>query len=107
MSALGQDLRDAFRHLRSRPGFTTVVVLTLSMGIRLHLVRARGDMPRFELAWPTVKELQADRSFFSSVAGYNRAPSVWKNGGERSQLPSLRVTASFFDVLGVRPQLGR
>ena len=132
MSALGQDLRDAFRHLRSRPGFTTVVVLTLSMGIGLnaavftavdaallrslpyaeperlvHVFQDRGDMPRFELAWPTVKELQADRSFFSSVAGYNRAPSVWKNGGERSQLPSLRVTASFFDVLGVRPQLGR
>jgi putative ABC transport system permease protein len=132
MSALGQDLRDAVRHLRSRPGFTTVVVLTLSMGIGLnasvftavdaallrslpyaepdrlvHVFQDRGDIPRFELAWPTVKELQADRSFFSSVAGYNRAPSVWKNGGERAQLASLRVTASFFDVLGVRPQLGR
>ena len=132
MSALGQDLRDAFRHLRSRPGFTTVVVLTLSMGIGLnaavftavdaallrnlpyaepdrlvHLFQNRGDMPRFELAWPTVKELQADHSVFSSVAGYNRSRTVWRNGSERSQLAALRVTASFFDVLGVRPQLGR
>jgi len=132
MSALGQDLRDAFRHLRSRPGFTTVVVLTLSMGIGLnaavftavdaallrslpyaepdrlvHVFQDRGDMPRFELAWPTVRELQADKSVFASVAGYNRNPAVWSNGGERSQLLALRVTASFFDVLGVRPQLGR
>ena len=132
MSALGQDLRDAFRHLRSRPGFATVIVLTLSMGIGLnaavftavdaallrslpyaeperlvHVFQTRGDQPRFELAWPTVRELQADRSVFTSVAGYNRSPAVWQNGGERSQLPALRVTASFFDVLGVRPQLGR
>ena len=132
MSALVQDLRDAFRHLRSRPGFTTVVVLTLSMGIGLnaavftavdaallrslpyaeperlvHVFQDRGDMPRFELAWPTVRELQADRSVFASVAGYSRGSTVLTNGGERSQVLALRVSASFFDVLGVRPQLGR
>ena len=132
MNALAQDLRDAFRHLRSRPGFTSVVVLTLSLGIGLnaavftavdaallrslpyaeperlvHVFQNRGDADRKPLAWPTVKELQADHSIFSSVAGYNRTPAVWTNGGERSQFTALRVTASFFDVLGVRPQLGR
>ncbi|HVP60995.1 MAG TPA: ABC transporter permease [Myxococcaceae bacterium] len=134
MTVLLQDLRDAFRHLRTRPGFTAVVVLTLSMGIGLnaavftavdaallrslpyaeperlvHLFQTNGnqDIARFELAWPTVRELQADHSLFTGVAGYNRFPATWQNGSERSQLKALRVTASFFDVLGVRPQLGR
>ena len=134
VSAFLGDLRDALRHLRTRPGFGAVVVLTLSMGIGLNaavftavdaallrslpyaeperLVDVRQahdnhDMPYFELAWPTVRELQADPSIFASVAGYNRTPVSWNDGTERSQLAALRVTANFFDVLGVRPQLGR
>src|SRR5262249_28813903 len=73
----------------------------------VHVFQSRGDVPDKPLAWPTVKELQADHSVFSSVAGYNGIPAVWTNGGERSQFTALRVTASFFDVLGARPQLGR
>jgi len=79
MSALAQDLQHAFRHLRSRPGFTSGVVLTLSMGIGLNaavftavdaallrslpyaeperlvdVFQTRGDMLRKPLAWLTV-----------------------------------------------------
>jgi len=134
MTALLQDLRDAVRHLRSRPGFATVVVLTLSMGIGLNAavftavdaallrslpyaepdrlvhvwqVHDSHDQPRFELAWQTLRELQADPSIFGAVAGYSRSPVIWDDGGERTQLPALQVSANFFDVLGVRPQLGR
>ncbi len=134
MSALAQDLRDAVRHLRSRPGFAAVVVLTLSMGIGLNAavftavdaallrslpyaepdrlvhvwqVHDSHDQPYFELAWPTLRELQADPSIFAAVGGYNGSPVTWHDGAERSQLPALQVTANFFDVLGVRPQLGR
>jgi putative ABC transport system permease protein len=134
MSLLLQDLRDAARHLRTRPGFAAVVVLTLSMGIGLnaavftavdaallrtlpyaeperlvHLYSTHDsrDMPRFELAWPTLRELQQDQSLFAAVGGYNGSPVVWNDGSERFRLPALQVTANFFDVLGVRPQLGR
>ncbi len=134
MTALLQDLRDAVRHLRSRPGFATVVVLTLSMGIGLNAavftavdaallrslpyaeadrlvhvwqVHDSHDQPRFELAWPTMRELQADGSIFAAVGGYTPTPVIWDDGAERTQLPALQVSANFFDVLGVRPQLGR
>ena len=134
MGTFLQDLRDAGRHLRTRPGFATVVVLTLSMGIGLNaavftavdaaLLRTlpyaepdrlvhlwstheNHDMPRFELAWPTLRELQEDHSLFAAVGGYNGSPVTWNDGTERSRLPALQVTANFFDVLGVRPQLGR
>lgn len=134
MSVLLQDLRDAFRHVRTRPGFATVVVLTLSMGIGLNaavftavdaaLLRSlpyaepdrlvhlwsthdSKDMPRFELAWPTLRELQQDKTLLASVGGYNGSPVIWNDGAERSRLPALQVSANFFDVLGVRPQLGR
>ena len=134
MSALLQDLRNALRHLRSRPGFAAVVVLTLSMGIGLNaavftavdaallrslpyaepdrLVQVRQvseshDRPGFELAWPTFRDLQDDTSLLAAVGGYFRSAVTWQDGSERSQLLALQVTANFFDVLGVRPQLGR
>ena len=134
MGTFLQDLRDAGRHLRTRPGFAAVVVLTLSMGIGLNaavftavdaaLLRTlpyaepgrlvhlwstheSHDQPRFELSWPTLRELQEDQGQFAAVGGYNGSAVIWNDGAERSRLPALRVTANFFDVLGVRPQLGR
>jgi predicted permease len=134
MTALPQDLRDALRHLRTRPGFAAVVVLTLSMGIGLNaavftavdaallrslpyaepdrLVQLRQvtetrDQPGFEVSWPTFRDIQQDPSLFAAMAGYFRSAVTWHNGSERAQLPALQVTANFFDVLGVRPQLGR
>ncbi len=35
MTTLLEDLRDSFRHLRTRPGFPAIVVLTLSLGMGL------------------------------------------------------------------------
>src|SRR5262249_6359092 len=134
MDAFLQDLRYALRTLRGRPAFAAVVVLTLSVGIGLnaavftavdaallrslpyaeperlvHLWQSHPpvDHGRFEAAWPTFREWQEDRSVFSGVAGYSRGTASWDNRGELEQLRLLRVSANFFQVLGVRPALGR
>ncbi|RPH66108.1 MAG: ABC transporter permease [Myxococcaceae bacterium] len=133
MSALLQDLRYAWRSLGHRPAFAAVAILTLALGIGLNaavftvvdaaLVRSvpyaeperlvhlwqvqdNAERRRFPFAWQTVRELQAS-DLFASVAGYWVAPVAWTGRADPEELPALHVTASFFDVLGVRPALGR
>ena len=134
MSTLLQDLRYGLRNLRNRPGFALVAVLTLSLGIGLdaavftvvdaallrnvpyaeperlvHLwqVQDNAERRRFPFAWQTLRELQASPDLFASVAGYSPAPIAWTGRAEPEELPALLVSANFFDVLGVRPALGR
>jgi putative ABC transport system permease protein len=133
MGTLLQDLRYALRSLRHRPGFAGVAILTLALGIGLnaavftvvdaalvrsvpyaepeqlvHLWQVQDDAERrpFPFAWQTLRELQAS-DLFASVAGYSVAPVAWTGRPEPEELSALLVTANFFDVLGVRPALGR
>ncbi len=134
MSTLLHDLRYGLRSLRNRPGFAAVAILTLSLGIGLnsavftvvdaallrnvpyaeperlvHLWQVQDDAERrrFPFAWQTLRELQASADLFASVAGYSTAPIAWTGRAEPEELPALLVSANFFDVLGVRPALGR
>ena len=134
MDTLLQDLRYGLRNLRHRPGFALVAILTLSLGIGLnaavftvvdaallrnvpyaeperlvHLwqVQDNAERERFPFAWQTLRELQASPDLFASVAGYSTAPIAWTGRPEPEELPALLVSANFFDVLGVRPALGR
>ena len=133
MNVLLQDLRYGVRSLGHHPGFALVAIVTLALGIGLnaavftvvdaalvrsvpyaeperlvHLWQVQDDAERrhFPFAWQTLRELQAS-GLFASVAGYSVAPVAWTGRAEPEELPALQVTASFLDVLGVRPALGR
>ena len=134
MSVLLQDLRYGLRMLGKNPGFTVVAVLTLVLGIGantaifsvLNAVLLRplpyprsNQIVQVNLAWKggglndwlTAPEFEFYRdhaSAFDSVAGFRGNGEVAiKEGNTTEWIRSLRITDGFFQVLGVRPQVGR
>jgi putative ABC transport system permease protein len=138
LETLLQDLRYGLRQLRRNPGFTTVAVLTLALGIGANtaifsvvntiLLRPLPLADSQQLVWiappPTkcglscetysadaYEEFRAQNHSFQDVAGYFAFSSQdnYKLTGRGEPLPAtgILVTWNFFQVLGVRPSLGR
>ena len=132
MGTLLQDLRYGLRSLGHRPGFALVAILTLSMGIGLNaavftavdaaLLRSLpyAEPERLVHVWQIQDD--ADGGLSSSPGrpcGSSRPPSSSPPSPATrrphrldlapaaSSSQALLVSASFFDVLGVRPALGR
>jgi predicted permease len=129
--ALLDDLRYAARTLTKTPGFTLTAVLTLALGIGANtaifsvanalLLRPLPYQDGDELAIVTnargpnrrpFSYLRAEflREHCRSISGL--APFMSDNfnmtgHGEPEQLSAVRVGSNFFEVLGVRPALGR
>ncbi|MGH7563581.1 MAG: ABC transporter permease [Gemmatimonadota bacterium] len=137
MDTLLQDLRYAFRQMLKNPGFAAAVVFTLVLGIganstifsvvsallfrplpveeperivRLHAaVRNPEDGSTDYRSWsyPDFVEYAARADIFAGLAAHERRNFHLDYDNEVVQTPGLAVTGSYFDVLGVRPLLGR
>jgi putative ABC transport system permease protein len=134
MDSLLNDLRHALRSLRSKPGFTAIAVATLALGIggstaifgltsavllakpplrdpdRLVTIwenASAAGFPRNQLAPATYAFLRDNVQAFEGVAAVSEAGFTLTGEGEPQKVEGRRVTASFFDVLGVPPALGR
>ena len=134
-SGLTADVREAVRSLRQTPTFTTVALIVLALGIGagtaifsvVDAVVLRGlpfdepdrivavlednprrpgypgsTMPQNYLDW------QAQQRSFSAMAALNRMQFRVRNAaGGLDNVRGLRVSSGFFDVLRVRPAIGR
>lgn len=129
-----QDLRYSFRALLKRPGFLTVASVVLALGIGLNtalfsIVYAVffRPLPVYEpqelvyLYWiigaksrrPTVMPvrdyelIRQDNEAFVDVTGHWGIPARLTIDGETDSTWGEIVFANYFDVLGLKPQLGR
>jgi predicted permease len=132
--SLVQDVRYGVRSLARRPGYTSAVVLTLALGIGANtavfsIVRGvllrplpyeRGDQimllrqPAEQAGVPdlgfSVKEIQDFReqnTTLDSVVEYHSMNFTLLGGREAQRVRTAVVSANFFDVLEVKPLLGR
>jgi putative ABC transport system permease protein len=125
-----QDVRFALRMLRRAPGFTLTAIVTLALGVGAttaifsvvdavllaplpfadadRLVVARWGPSLREstpISYPAFQEWR-DSGVFERTAAYFSWSVTMSGDGEPEQLRGLRVSASLFDTLGVRPIAG-
>jgi putative ABC transport system permease protein len=126
-------LRLALRLLAKSPAFTFAAILTLAAGIaantaifsvtnalllrplafkdpdRLVLMDARrhNQAPGGPLTYPRFEHLSQHARSFSGIAAFCNESFNLTDQGDPEQLPAARVSANFFDLLGVQPALGR
>jgi predicted permease len=132
MNILLKDLRFAVRLLRKSPGFTLVAVLTLGLGIGVNtgifsfvdavllkrlpyphpeeIVNVWEKPPRGErngISTLNFLDWQKQNTVFTAMAASTGASPTLTDADVPVQLHGARVSAPFFDVLGVKAALGR
>jgi predicted permease len=128
------DIRYAFRMLAKTPGFTLVAVLTLALGIAANstifswisstllnpipgvphtsdLVTVnrgeRSDHPSPPFSYLDLRDLQDRSRSFSGLLGYHDDYMSLTGAGKPERIYGALTTANYFDVLGLRPIIGR
>jgi predicted permease len=132
MQSFLQDLRFGARMLRKNPGFAIAAIFTLALGIggntaiftitssvllkalpysspqQLISLDVQGKDGQSHCCSLNRFDIVHDRSqSFSGVVAAANDNFNLTGRGEPLQVPSARVSANFFDVLGVKPQAGR
>jgi predicted permease len=140
LQTLWQDIRYAVRMLKKNPGFSTIAVLSLALGIGANttiftivnavllnplpvkeisrvvevetidtktLVTA-ANLTKLNVSYPNFQDYAREQQHFVGLSCYiGPFPLTWSGGAEPKQVFGEMVSANYFDILGLRPALGR
>ncbi len=130
MSRFLQDLQYSLRRLRKSPGFTAAAILSLALGIGANSaiftavnslllrplpVEKPGQLVFFNrgngyntLSYPDYRDFRDRADALSGVAADRIVPiSLSVQAGNNSRVWGYEATANYFELLGVKPFLGR
>lgn len=133
MTWFWQDLRYSLRAIAKTPGFAALAISTLALGIGANttifswinsallnpvpgLARPSevvsltlskpGDSP-FTFTYPDLEAMRHDQQSFTGIAACSFAQMSLTGKGKPERVFGMVASANYFDVLGVRPILGR
>lgn len=128
------DVRYGLRQLRRNPGFTAVAVLTLALGIAANstifswinstildpipgvshtgdlvsvMRGVRSEHPTPPFSYLDYRDLRDSNHSFSGLLAFHQDFMYLTGGGKSERIYGALTSANYFDVLGVRPILGR
>ncbi|HEY6118998.1 MAG TPA: ABC transporter permease [Pyrinomonadaceae bacterium] len=132
MDTLIKDIRYSIRSLAKRPGFTAIAVMTLALGIgattsifsvvdgvllrplpyphaeQLVQLREVGESGgRMQFAEPNFLDVRSRSHTFEGVAQYSGDLTTVTGSVEPVRVLAFAVSGDFFNVLGVKPVVGR
>lgn len=128
------NIRFTLRQMRKNPGFATLAIVTLALGIGANTAMftvidsvmlrplpypdgdrivaittnpASAGNGLVSTSWPNFTDIRQQGRQFRAVAAYAEDFAVVRTSDMSEATTSVRVTAPLFDVLGVQPALGR
>ena len=131
--SLLQDLKCGLRVLTKSPGFSTLAIVTLALGIGANTtifswinstllnpvpgltkpnevvsltLSKPGDQP-FPFTYPDIQAMRDGQQSFTGIAACNFAAISLTDKAKPERLFGMMASANYFDVLGVRPFMGR
>jgi predicted permease len=134
LDEIGQDVRYGLRALRHNAGFTTVALLTLTLGIGANtalfsvvdavllrplpfpqpqeLVSVQDDLTAQQvknvgMSQPEIDDLQKSSGVFQEISAAWPIDADVTGGEKPERIEAMAVSFNYFGMLGVKPELGR
>src|SRR6516162_6649340 len=133
MTSLLQEIRYSLRVIAKSPGFAAIAILTLALGIGANTtifswinstllnpvpgisrpgevvtltLSKPGDSP-FPFTYPDLEAMRNGQQSLTGIAACNFAPMSLTGKKKPERIFGMLASANYFDVLGVKPILGR
>jgi len=133
MGSFWQDVRYSLRMIAKAPGYAAIAILTLALGIGANttifswinstllnpipglaspnevvaLSLGRGTDNPFPFTYPDFESMRDGQQSFVGITAANIAPMSLTGKGKPERVWGMVASANYFDLLGVRPILGR